>query len=195
METPALKVRAHSNPLFSSSPLFPDPSWTQLDGRERYIGVAVCWGGVRPRPGPLLPPLEGGGRRPRNGPRVVLPPVRKPPVSRSCSACCRRALACREGCGHRGGAGRAQMHGSDAPACPADVRHVRARPSDRRARCLRAAASSLCVGCRCDVQCGAMRVDALGDVPPVQPRRLLGLLAGGARQRDDSKGRSERRVN
>ena len=44
----------------------------------------VCWGGVvRPRPGPLLPPLEGGGRRPRNGPPVVLPPVRKSPVTRN----------------------------------------------------------------------------------------------------------------
>ena len=28
----------------------------------------------------------------------------------------------------------------------------------------------VCVGCRCDVQCGAMRVDALGSVPPVQSR-------------------------
>jgi hypothetical protein len=57
------------------------------------------------------------------------------------------------------------MHGSDAPAYPADVRHVRARPGEQRARCLRAPASSLCVGCRCDVQCGAMRVHALVAVP------------------------------
>ena len=43
----------------------------------------VCWGGVRPRPGPRLPPLEGGGRQPCNGLLVVLPPVRKSPVRRS----------------------------------------------------------------------------------------------------------------
>ena len=65
---------------------------------------------------------------------------------------------------------RAKVHGSGAVVHSADVRRVRARPSERRARCLRAGASSLCVGCRCDVQCGAMRVDALADVPPVQPR-------------------------
>ena len=58
------------------------------------------------------------------------------------------------------------MHGADAPAYAADVRRVRDRPTERRARCLRAPASLLCVGCRCDVQCGAMRVDALGAVPP-----------------------------
>ena len=60
------------------------------------------------------------------------------------------------------------MDGADAPAHAASVRCVRDRLSDRRACCLRAAASSLCVGCRCDVQCGAMRVDALGAVLPVQ---------------------------
>ena len=43
----------------------------------------VCWGGVRPRPGPRLPPLEGGGRQPCTGLLVVLPPVRKSPVSRA----------------------------------------------------------------------------------------------------------------
>ena len=42
----------------------------------------VCWGGVRPRPGPRLPPLEGGGRQPCTGLLDVLPPVRKSPVSR-----------------------------------------------------------------------------------------------------------------
>ena len=68
-----------------------------------------------------------------------------------------------------------QMHGADAPSDGisgdgADVCRVRDRPSERCARCcLRAVASSLCAACRCDVQCGAMRVDALGDVPPVQP--------------------------
>ena len=93
----------------------------------------VCWGGVRPRPGPRLPPLEGGGRQPCTGLLVVLPPVRKSPVSRSCCACCRRALACRKGCGRGGVAGRAQMHGADAPTHGADVCRVRDRPSERRA--------------------------------------------------------------
>ena len=130
----------------------------------------VCWGGVRPRPGPLLPPLEGGGRQPCTGLLVVLPPVRKSPVRRACCACCRGAHMCRKDSGHGGGAGRAPMHVADAPAHGADVCHVRARLSDCRARCQRAPASLLCVGCRCDVQCGAMRVDALADVPPVQPR-------------------------
>ena len=151
-------------------------------GSERYTRFGscwfhrkmVCWGGVRPHPGPRLPPLQGGGRQPCNGLRVVLPPVRKSPVSRAALPACRRALACRKGCGHRVGAGRARMHGSDALTCPADVRRMRARPSERGARCLRAAASSLCVGCRCDVQCGAMRVDALGAVPLVQPQCQLG---------------------
>ena len=74
----------------------------------------------------------------------------------------------RKGGGHGSGAGRARMDGADAPACSADLRRVRDRPTERRSRCLRAPASLLCVGCRCDVQCGAMRVDALGAVPPVQ---------------------------
>ena len=130
----------------------------------------VCWGGVRPRPGPRLPPLEGGGRQPCTGLLVVLPPVRKSPVRRACCACCRGAHMCRNECGHGGGAGRAPMHVADAPAHGAGVFHVRARLSDCRARCQRAPASLLCVGCRCDVQCGAMRVDALADAPPVQPR-------------------------
>ena len=71
--------------------------------------------------------------------------------------CSRSALACREGCGHRGGAGRAQMHGADAPAYCADACHVRDRPTARRARCLCAPASMLCIGCCCDV---AVRCDA-----------------------------------
>ena len=75
---------------------------------------------------------------------------------------------CRKDSGHGGGAGRAPMHVADAPAHGAGVFHVRARLSDYRARCQRAPASLLCVGCRCDVQCGAMRVDALGAVLPVQ---------------------------
>ena len=55
---------------------------------ERYIGLAVagsrrkmvCWVGVLPRPGPVLPPLEGGGRQPCTGLLVVLPLARKSPV-------------------------------------------------------------------------------------------------------------------
>ena len=105
----------------------------------------VCWGGVRPRPGPRLPPLEGGGRQPCTGLLVVLPPVRKSPVRRACCACCRGAHTCRKDSGHGGGAGRAQMHVADAPAHGADVFHVRARLSDCRARCQRAPASLLCV--------------------------------------------------
>ena len=61
------------------------------------------------------------------------------------------AHTCRKSCGARGWAGRAGMHGADAPAHAANVRCVRDRPCDRRARCLRATASSLCIGCRCDV--------------------------------------------
>ena len=148
----------------------------QMCSDRRYTRVAdagskrkmVCWVEAMPRPRPLLPPLEGGGRQPCTGLRVVLPPVRKSPVNRTICTCCRGAHMCRKDCGHGGGAGRAQMHGADAPACAADVRRVRDRPTERRARCLRAPASLLCVGFRCDVQCGAMRVDALGAVPPVQ---------------------------
>ena len=128
----------------------------------------VCWLGAMPRPRRLLPPLEGGGGQPCTGLLVVLPPVRKSPVRRACCACCRGAQMCRKDSGHGGGAGRAQMHGADAPAHGAGVCHVRDRPTERRARCLCAPASLLCVGCRCDVQCGAVRVDALGAVLPVQ---------------------------
>ena len=123
-----------------------------------------------PRPRPLLPPLEGGGRQPCTGLRVVLPPVRKSPVSRAAHVLSRRAALAGRFADTGVRARRAKVHGSGAVVHSADVRRVRARPSERRARCLRAGASSLCVGCRCDVLCGAMRVDALADVPPVQPR-------------------------
>ena len=80
------------------------------------------------------------------------------------------------------------MHGSDEPAYPADVRHVRARPGEQRARCLRAPASSLCVGCRCDmssaVRCVSMRLLLCPSAATVSAR----LLAGAARQRDGSRG-------
>ena len=77
----------------------------------------VCWGGVRPRPGPRLPPLEGGAGSHALGCLIdVLPPVRKSPVSRSCSVALGARHICRKGCGHGGGAWRAHMHGSDTPA-------------------------------------------------------------------------------
>ena len=144
------------------------PPQSAMDLQTHAKRKMMCWGRARPRPGPRLPPLEGGGRQPCTGLLVVLPPVRKSPVRRACCACCRGAHMCRKDSGHGGGAGRAPMHVADAPAHGADVCHVRARLSDCRARCQRAPASLLCVGCRCDVQCGAMRVDALGAVLPVQ---------------------------
>ena len=112
---------------------------------RRYTGVGscwfqrkmVCWGGARPRPGPRLPPLEGGGRQPCNGLRVVLPPVRKSPVRRAAAGHVRRALTCRQDCGPCGGVGVAQMHGAVDRTHAADVRRVCDRPRDRPARCLR----------------------------------------------------------
>ena len=75
----------------------------QMCSYRRYNRVAdagskrkmMCWGRARPRPGPRLPPLEGGGRQPCTGLRVVLPPVRKSPVRRGTPlpplCVCRRA--------------------------------------------------------------------------------------------------------
>ena len=62
----------------------------QMCSDRRYTGVGscwfqrkmVCWVEAMPRPRPLLPPLEGGGRQPCTGLLDVLPPVRKSPVSR-----------------------------------------------------------------------------------------------------------------
>ena len=153
------------------------PEMKMLDC-ERYIGSAVagssrkmvCWGGVRPRPGPLLPPLEGGGRQPCTGLRVVLPPVRKSPVRRAAAGRVRCALTYRQDCGPCGGAGVAQMDGAVDRAHAADVRRVCDRPRDRPARCLR-----LCCRRSASVavmmsSAGTMRVDALGPVPPMQPQ-------------------------
>ena len=93
------------------------------------------------------PPLEGKGQAATcTGLQFVLPLVRKSPVSRL-SRCVIGAHTSRQGCGHRGGARRVQMHDSGELVHPADVRSVRVRLSDRRARCLCASASSLCVGC------------------------------------------------
>ena len=102
--------------------------------------------GHDPAPDPRYPPWRGRGRQPCTGLQFVLPLVRKSPVSRL-SRCVIGAHTSRQGCGHRGGARRVQMHDSGELVHPADVRSVRARLSDRRARCLRASASSLCVGC------------------------------------------------
>ena len=59
-----------------------------------------------------------------------------------------------------------RMHPQDLPM---PVTCVLARASDVLVVCvlLRHRCASIC---RCDVQCGAMRVDALADAPPVQPR-------------------------
>ena len=140
---------------------------------ERYIGLAVagsrrkmvCWVGVRPRPGPLLPPLEGGQAATQWA--ACCPPAGAQVTGEmSCFPCCRRAPICRKGGGHGSWAGRARMDGADAPACSADLRRVRDRPRHRPARCLR-------LRCRCCASVagvmslsGAMRVDALGAVPP-----------------------------
>ena len=148
----------------------------------------VCWLGAMPRPRRLLPPLEGGGGQPCNGLLVVLPPVRKSPVSRACGACCRARTHAGRIARHGGGAGRAQMHGADAPAHCADVCHVRDRPTERRARCLCAPASLLCVGCCCDV---AVRCDACRCAwccAPSAGTVTARLLASDARQRDASRG-------
>ena len=150
----------------------------QMCSDKRYTRVAdagskrkmMCWGTARPRPGPRLHPLERGGRQPCTGLRVVLPPVRKSPVRRGAPLCVVAARTCRKGCGHGDGAGRARMDGADAPACSADLRRVHDRPRHRLARCLR-------LRCRCCASVagvmslsGAMRVDALGAVPSVQPQ-------------------------
>ena len=127
----------------------------------------VCWGGARPRPGPRLPPLDGGGQAAMHW-AACCPPTGAQVTGES-SARCVVGTRTLPGRGLRTPWWGVQMHDSGALVHPADVRRVRARLSDRRARCLRASASSLCVGCRCDVQCGAMRVDALGSAPPVQP--------------------------
>ena len=74
------------------------PTCTPLTASAPYLAKRkmMCWGGVRPRPRPRLPPLEGGGGQPRNGLLVVLPPVRKSPVSRAAAGrvrCARRHAA------------------------------------------------------------------------------------------------------
>ena len=153
------------------------PEMKMLDC-ERYTRFAVagsrrkmvCWGGVRPRPGPRLPPLEGGGRQPCTGLLDVLPPVRKSPVRRAAAGRVRCALTCRQDCGPCGGAGVAQTHGAVDRAHAADVRRVCDRPRDRPARCLR-----LCCRRSASVavmmsSAGTMHVDALGPVPPLQPQ-------------------------
>ena len=153
------------------------PEMTMLD-RERYTRLGscwfhrkmVCWGGVRPRPGPRLPPLEGGGQTATQWAACCPPAGAQVTGETSCLLCCRRAPICRKGGGHGSGAGRARMDGADAPACSADLRRVHDRPRHRLARCLR-------LRCRCCASVagvmslsGAMRVDALGAVPSVQPQ-------------------------
>ena len=140
------------------------------EGFEKFWRKMVCWGGVRPRPGPRLPPLEGGGRQPCTGLLDVLPPVRKSPVRRAAAGRVRCALTCRQDCGPCGGAGVAQTHGAVDRAHAADVRRVCDRPRDRPARCLR-----LCCRRSASVavmmsSAGTMHVDALGPVPPLQPQ-------------------------
>ena len=141
----------------------------QVAELRREAQHGVLGRGTTP-PRTLTAPLGGGGRQPCNGLRVVLPPVRKSPVSRAAAVLSRRAALAGRFADTGVRARRAKVHDSGAVVHSADVPRVRARLSERRARCLRAPASLLCecVGCRCDVQCGVMRVDALGVVPPVQ---------------------------
>ena len=96
----------------------------------------VCWVGARPRPGPRLPPLEGGGGLPCNGQRVVLPSARKSPVNACRSNGSLGAHTCGQGCGLGDWGMRAQMHACDAPMCPADVANVLTCPCAQFAMCL-----------------------------------------------------------
>ena len=174
---------------------FRQPEMKML-GCERYIGFGscwfhrnmVCWGGARPRPGPRLPPLEGGGRQPCNGLRVVLPPVRKSPVRRAAAGRVRRALTCRQDCGPCGGVGVAQMHGAVDRTHAADVRRVCDRPRDRPARCLRLCCRRSASGCHHDVQCGYDACRCAWSCAPNAATVTAGLLAGAARQRAASRG-------
>ena len=128
-----------------------------------------CYGaGYNPRPGLRLSPLEGAGGLPCSGRRAVLPPVRKSPMRRAASLVVGVRDLQGKGWAHGGGVGHAEMHGSDAPACCADVCRVRDRLRDRPARCHR-------LRCRCcasvaDVMSlsGVMHVDVLGAMPLVQ---------------------------
>jgi hypothetical protein len=163
---------------------------------ERYIGLAVagsrrkmvCWGGVRPRPGPLLPPLEGGGRRPRNGPRVVLPPVRKSPVSRTCCACCRARTRAGRVAGHGGGQGvqgcmvlmhlrMLRMSVACVTARATAVLDVCVLPRHRCASVAVVMYPVRCDACRCAWFCA-----------PSAAIVTARLLAGAARQRAASRG-------
>ena len=148
-----------------------------------------CAGSRRcPDPDPCCPPWRGGGRQPCTGLRVVLPPVRKSPVNRTICTCCRGAHVCRKDCGHGGGAGRAQMHGADAPAYMLlmSVACVTARPSAVLDVCvlLPRCCASVAVVMSSAVRCVSMRL-------VLSPRAVMvtaRLLAGAARQRTASRG-------
>ena len=99
----------------------------------------VCWVRARPRPGPRLPPLEGGGRLPCNGQRVVLPSAAK--VTGECvqSNGSLGAHTCGQGCGlgdWGDASADARLRCAHMPCCVLMLRTCR-RVLARNLRCAR----------------------------------------------------------
>ena len=83
--------------------------------------------GYDPPPRTLTAPLGGGGGQPCTGLGVVLPPVRKSPVSRAARVLSWRAALAGRFADTGVRARRAKVHDSGVVVHSADVRRVRAR--------------------------------------------------------------------